>query len=35
MNGGMGGVEWIWMAIGVLMAVLVVVVIARLFNTKV
>ena len=34
MNGGSGGAEWIWVVIGTLVAVLLVVVIVKLFNTK-
>ena len=34
MNGGAGGAEWIWVVAGTLVVVLLVVVIAKLFNTK-
>lgn len=34
MNGGTGGAEGIWIAIGVLVVVLLVVVITKLFNAK-
>jgi hypothetical protein len=34
MNGGTGGAEWIWVVAGTLVVVLLVIVIARLFNTK-
>ena len=34
MNGGTGGAEWIWIAFGVLVVVLLVVVITKQFNTK-
>ena len=34
MNGGTGGAAWIWIAIGVLVVVLLVVIITKLFATK-
>ena len=34
MNGGTGGAEWMWVAIGVLVVVLLVVVITKLFKTN-
>ena len=34
MHGGTGGAEWVWIVVGILVAVLLVVLIMKQFNTK-